>query len=191
MNMKLFQIYVFDILYILNFIEVRPITSEWMAMKRRRASLILSTSILLELSPDAIFNSLLESGIKLPVSEFTYSLGENTPKTIETLIGPPLKNLDEAVDAIGKFIRNQKYRVIQDNIEKTESKNKPKTPEKPLKLTTAELLKQGLDEYEKNLAKESKNKQSEDLKPSKKSDQSEKAKKEYKTPKTKIKKDEL
>lgn len=162
-----------------------------MEMKRRRASLILSTSILLELSPDAIFNSLLDSGIKLPVSEFSYSLGENTPKTIENLIGPPLKNLDEAVDAIGKFIRNQKYRVIQDNIEKTESKKKPKTPEKPVKLTTAELLKQGLHEYEKTLAKESKNKQSEDLKPSKKSDQSEKAKNEYKTPKTTIEKDEL
>lgn len=162
-----------------------------MEMKRRRASLILSTSILLELNPDAIFNSLLESGIKLPVSEFTYSLGENTPKTIETLIGPPLKNFDEAVDAIGKFIRDQKFRVIQDNIEKTGSKRKPKTPEKPLKRTTAELLKQGLDEYEKKLAKESKNEESEDVKPSKKSDQSEKAKNEYKTPKTKIKKDEL
>ena len=129
-----------------------------MATKRRRAYLILSATNLLELHPDAIHNSFLKTGIRLPVSEFSFKFGENTPKKYKNLVGPEFLNMEEAVDAIGKFIRDQKLQVINERIgklevEKREEKMAAESADRH-KLTTGELLKQAVDEYEQQKSEE-------------------------------------
>ena len=136
-----------------------------METKRRRAYLILSATNLLELHPDAIYNSFLKTGIRLPVSEFSFKFGENTPKKYKNLVGPEFLNMEEAVDAIGKFIRDQKLQVINERIGKLEvEKREEKMAADRHKLTTGELLKQAVDEYEQQKSEEPEPKSSNKIK---------------------------